>query len=117
LIERAIAEIWPEVDLLVGAPGLGIAIDSDAILVTREKIRAVGHAMDWVVSSKRAVERKGIVEKAPLDPLQVEGERRSSQRGIIGGPLSRAFAHIRSLGCFSVSEKYRGLGAMAGSPA
>ncbi len=53
--------------------------------------------MDRIVPPERLVERVGIVEKAPLEPLQIEGERRLAHRLLILGPSAGLGCHGASL--------------------
>jgi hypothetical protein len=48
-------------------------------------------------SAATPVERIGIVEKAPLEPLQVEGERRLAHRRFVLGPWAGVISHGASL--------------------
>ena len=76
LVEQAVAEIRLELELLVRAPGVGVAIDRDAVVVAGEEIRAVGHAMHRVVLAERAIGRIGVVEEFGAEPAQIELGRR-----------------------------------------
>src|SRR5215469_10967290 len=85
LIEQALAEIRTKIDALVGAPDVLVVIDGDAILVAREEIRSVRHAMDGIVFAQGVVKREGIVEKARLEMFQIERQRRFAHgRGMVG---------------------------------
>ena len=79
-VQLAVAEIRLEVDCLVGAPGHGIAIDGDKIVVAREKIRAVRHAMHRVVLAQRAVSGIRIVEECRIEPFEIE---RGGKRAVV----------------------------------
>src|SRR5581483_1384189 len=49
--------------------------------------------MDGIVRSKRVIKRKGIVEKARLEVLQIERQRSLAHRRVIVGPARRAGRH------------------------
>ena len=72
LVKQAVAESRAEIDPFVRAPDIVLAIDREAILVARKKIRAVRHEMDGVVLTQRPVGLERIGEKRRVDPLYVE---------------------------------------------
>ena len=92
LVEQAVAEIRLELDFLVRAPGRGVAIDLDQIVVAGEEIRAVRHAVHRIVLAQRAVGRVGIVEKCAVEVRQIERGSlcRRRQHDGYASPLARA---------------------------
>jgi hypothetical protein len=72
LVKQAVGEIRPEVDLLVRAPGRGIAVDLKAIVVPRQEVRTIRHAVDRIAFAQREVCRIGIIEKIRAEPAHVE---------------------------------------------
>jgi hypothetical protein len=81
LVEQTVGEIRPEIDLLVRAPACRVAVDFGAIVIAREKIRAVRHAMDRIVLAQSAIDRVGVVEEFRIELSQIEGERDFARRG------------------------------------
>ena len=77
LVEQAVGKIRPEVEPLVRAPGVHVAIDRKAIVVAGEEARAIGHAMDRVELAERAIGRIGVVEEFRTQPAQIELGRRA----------------------------------------
>ena len=77
LVEQAVGKIRPEVEPLVRAPGVHVAIDRKAIVVASEEARAIGHPMDRVELAERAIGRVGVVEEFWTEPAQIELGRRA----------------------------------------
>src|SRR5262245_4072109 len=79
LEQGAVAEIGPEVDFLVRAPRLRIAIDRRTIVVAAQEIRSIRHPVDRIMLAQRPVDGKGIVEEGWIEPLDVETECSGAQ--------------------------------------
>jgi len=76
LVKQAVGEIGPKVEFLVRTPGVRIAIDRKAILIAREKIGPVRHAVDRVGFAQRPIGRIGIGKKRRIQLAQIETARR-----------------------------------------
>jgi hypothetical protein len=48
LVQKAFAEVRAEIELFVRTPGIRIPVNREAIVIAREKVRPVGHAVDGV---------------------------------------------------------------------
>ena len=72
LVQQAVAKVRLERRFLVGAPGPGVAIDLDQIVVAGEEIRAVRQAVHRVVLAQRAIDRIGIVEEGAVELREVK---------------------------------------------
>jgi hypothetical protein len=87
LVEQAVGEVRPEVERLVGAPGLNLAIHREAIVIAREKIGAVRHPMNRVEPAQRLIGRIGVFEEFRIEPAHIEidhGAARNSSSGVLG---------------------------------
>ena len=97
LVEQAVGEIRPEVELLVGTPSRGVAIDRETIVIAGQEIRPVRHAMNRIelraARDRSDRDRRG----SPRSASDVESHRGSATRRQSCGIVSFRSHSLRAL--------------------
>src|SRR3546814_19043256 len=71
-IERRVAEFRPELDLLVGAEVLRVAVDRLQVVVAGQEITAVRHLAHRRVMPQQVIDRIRVGENGVLECTQIE---------------------------------------------